>query len=60
MQNLLNRIKQFCDWSGMEINMLKTKVTVIDHATGEVPDDLRVENTSEAFRPENARAQLRE
>eukprot|EP00961_Rhodomonas_salina_P085547 1149261-Rhodomonas_salina.1 len=60
MQNLLNCIKQFCNWSGMEINMLKTKATAIDHATGEVPDDLRVESTSEAFRPENARAQPRE
>eukprot|EP00961_Rhodomonas_salina_P037147 499393-Rhodomonas_salina.1 len=60
MQTLLNSIKQYCDWSGMEINMLKTKATVIDHATGEVPDDLRVENTSEAFQPENARAHPRE
>eukprot|EP00961_Rhodomonas_salina_P283550 3832319-Rhodomonas_salina.1 len=60
IQILLDRMKQFCDWSGMEINMLKTKATAIDHATGEVPADLMVMSTTTATRSANERLKPRE
>eukprot|EP00961_Rhodomonas_salina_P082458 1108186-Rhodomonas_salina.1 len=53
-------MKQFCYWSGMEINMLKTKATALDHGTGEVQTDLGVHATATALRPSNICAKPRE
>eukprot|EP00961_Rhodomonas_salina_P129200 1740464-Rhodomonas_salina.1 len=39
-QLLLDRMTQFCEWSWMEINLLKTQVTAIDYGTLDVPEDM--------------------
>eukprot|EP00961_Rhodomonas_salina_P231466 3126516-Rhodomonas_salina.1 len=44
----------------MEVNMLKTKATAMDFATGEVPEDLNVEATRSAAVQTNERKTSRE
>eukprot|EP00961_Rhodomonas_salina_P302004 3940685-Rhodomonas_salina.1 len=44
----------------MEINLLKTKATAIDYATGEVPEDMEVTLTAGARALSNVRVQPRE
>eukprot|EP00961_Rhodomonas_salina_P030991 416953-Rhodomonas_salina.3 len=58
-QTLMDRMAEFCKWSGMEVNMLKTKVTAIDYVMGEVPSDLKVEKTTEAAVESNRRKKER-
>lgn len=58
--SILDRLSQFCEWSGMEINLLKTQVTVIDHGTMDVPADMEVERTALSHNESNVRSKPRD
>eukprot|EP00961_Rhodomonas_salina_P303823 3941380-Rhodomonas_salina.2 len=59
-QNLLNSLAEFCEWSGMEVNMLKTQATAIDFSTNNIPADLAIESTADAVHLSNKQAKPRE
>jgi hypothetical protein len=41
LQEMLNRLERFCKWSGMEVNVKKTKVCSYDYGKGKEAADVR-------------------
>eukprot|EP00961_Rhodomonas_salina_P273422 3694515-Rhodomonas_salina.1 len=59
-QLLLDRLTQFCEWSRMVINLLKTQVTAIDYGTMDVPEDMEIERTTSSHSESNRRSKPRD